>query len=299
MTNTSNETATPKPATDRRLILKSSLATIAALGTGAFSTLANAQAFADSSSDMDSEILNFALNLEYLEAEFYQRAAYGKGLAQKDTTGRQHKGAVTGGSLVPWKSGAMHNYAKGIADDELHHVEFLRSALGGKKVAETDIDLSTSFNTLAKAAGLGDTFDPFASEENFLLGAFIFEDVGVTAYHGAAKLITSKTYLDAAAGILAVEAYHAGIIRLLCYQSGLAASANKISALRNQLSAEAGNPAVTDQGITINGKVNLVPTDSNGIAFERTTAEVLNIVYAGGKKNDFGFFPSRMNGKFS
>lgn len=299
MTNTSNETATPKPATDRRLILKSSLATIAALGTGAFSTLANAQAFADSSSDVDAEILNFALNLEYLEAEFYQRAAYGKGLDKKDTSGRQRKGTVTGGSMVPFKTDAMHQYAKGIADDELHHVEFLRSALGDKKVAETDIDLSTSFNTLAKAAGLGDTFDPFASEENFLLGAFIFEDVGVTAYHGAAKLITSKTYLDAAAGILAVEAYHAGLIRLLCYQSGLAPSANKISALRNELSAEAGNPAVTDEGITLKGKVNLVPTDSNGIAFERTTAEVLNIVYAGGKKNNFGFFPSRLNGHFS
>jgi hypothetical protein len=295
-----NEVVTPAPAADRRLVLKTSLATIAALGTGALSTFAaNADAFATSSSETDTEILNFALNLEYLEAEFYTRAVFGHGIAQDQTTGRLRNGTVTGGSQVPFKTTAIRQYAHEIAKDELSHVLFLREALGANKVAETDIDLSHSFNRLARAAGLGNTFDPFASEENFLLGAFIFEDVGVTAYHGAAPLITNKTYLSAAAGILAVEAYHAGVIRLLCYQNGLADQANKISALRNQLSAAAGNPAVTDQGITLSGKANLVPADSNAIAFARTTAEVLNIVYAGGKKNDFGFFPSRMNGKFS
>ena len=136
------------------------------------------------------------------------------------------------------------------------------------------------------------TFDPFASELNFLLGAFIFEDVGVTAYKGGAPLLNNKVVLEAAAGILGVEAYHAGTIRTLLFQGGAFDAAQKISDLRDA----ADGPGDKDQGLLFAGIANIVPTDENGIAYSRTVQEVLNIVYLGGAAANFGFFPNRLNG---
>jgi hypothetical protein len=271
----------------RRLVQGAGLATVAAGALTGLSTPAFAQV-------TDADILNFALNLEYLEAEYYLRATTGVGIPAADTTGVGTQGAVTGGSKVPFRDRGVQQFAQEIAQDELAHVIFLRAVLGSSAVAEPKIDLKTSFTTLAKLAGLlsdGQTFNPFSSERNFLLGAFVFEDVGVTAYHGAAPLITSKDYLAAAAGILGTEAYHASEIRTLLYQNNLSDPAQKISDLR-----KAASGADDDQGIVLNGRANIVPTDSNGLVFSRTTTQVLNIVYLGGAAANFGFFPNKLNG---
>ncbi|GAA4360873.1 ferritin-like domain-containing protein [Paeniglutamicibacter cryotolerans] len=248
----------------------------------------------------DSAILNFALNLEYLEAEFYLRAVTGAGLPNSLTDGRGRKGGVTGGSKVPFTAGSLiQKYAVEIAMDEKAHVRFLRSALGKAAVARPPIDLKASFTAAARAAGLisaGQSFNPFKDETSFLLGAFIFEDVGVSAYKGAAPFIDNKTYLEAAAGILAVEAYHAGIIRTTMYARGLQAPTQAISNARDSLDGKTDR----DQGIGTAKVANLVPADANALAFSRTPGQVLNIAYLNPKSvTSGGFFPHGVNGKLN
>jgi hypothetical protein len=280
---------------DRRNFLRT--AGVASLGVvGASALTATGAGNALAAGPSDGAILNFALNLEYLEAEFYSHAAFGHGLDHKFTTGKGDHGKVVGGRAVNWQTPAVRKYAVESTHDEVSHVKFLRAALGSAKVARPAINIKQSFTAAARAAGLigaNQTFDPYANENNFLLAAFIFEDVGVTAYKGAAPLIDNKTYLEAAAGILAVEAYHAGIVRSSLYAKGLQAPARAISNARDSLD---GNWDV-DRGIGTKSRANLVPTDGNGIAFSRTAARVLNIVYLTPQTAmKGGFFPSGVNG---
>jgi len=124
----------------------------------------------------DADILNFALTLEYLEADFYKKA---KGLDL---------------------SGDAMKLAKELADHEAQHVNALKQAiksLGAKPVK------SPSFSF------------PISDEKSFLKLAQTLEDTGVSAYNGAAPSISSKDILAAAGSIVQVEARHAAAIRLL------------------------------------------------------------------------------------
>ena len=313
----------------------------------------------------DNDILNFALNLEYLEANFYYLAAFGTTIdassSASSAAGAQQlsingvastsnasagivanvgvSGAPAASTLkVPFTSAAIAGYAVETAIEEGKHVAFLRSTLGSSTaVAQPALNLTPAlFLSLATAAGVPASynFNPYANDAFFLLGAYIFEDVGVSAYHGAAPLITGKTsVLPAAAGILAVEAYHAGLVRtsINANDAGTGISAgfpagtlttvtNLISTFRTkaaqaipQSPANPEDPTPDDYGlatqsVTLNGSATtatqIVDADPKmATAFARSTAQVLNIVTAGAAVNagtaKGGFFPNGLNGLFS
>jgi hypothetical protein len=254
----------------------------------------------------DVDILNFALNLEYLETNYYVSSAFGSPLNATLRTGTGAQGDVVGGRAVNFTDPSIAAYAREIAADENQHVVFLRTQLGGAAIAMPQINIdggaTGAFTAAARSAGVigaTETFDPYASDENWLLGGMLLSDVGVTAYKGSARLINSATILDAAAGILAVEAYHSGLLRTMLYRKGLNApvlrvNAGKISDARDALDGAAD----LDQGITGDATTsNIVPADSNGIVFGRTAAQVLNIAYLSkAAVSAGGFFPNGANG---
>ncbi|MBX6359723.1 ferritin-like domain-containing protein [Pseudacidobacterium ailaaui] len=259
-------------------------------------------ALAQSSSVSDSDILNFALNLEFLEAQFYTLATTGQtidvaaGISIKGGDGSAGGTVkVKANPMVPFSDPLLKQFAAEVAMDEQNHVKFLQQQLSTSAVAMPNIDLLNSFNALAQAAGLGSSFDPFASDVNFLLGAFIFEDVGVTAYQGAAGLLSSKTFLDKAVGIHNVEAYHAAGIRTRIFQAGATAQAasQAIAATRAKLDGT-GNDDI-GVGVT-SGAATIVDNNSMGMTYARTTTQVLSIVYGGGSGGG-AFFPNGLNGK--
>ena len=299
------------------------------LGSAALAGLAVAgvtKAQAQGTTLVDADYLNFALNLEYLEAQFYNLAVSGVTIDKlatpigigAGTAASTGAGTVTlkpSFAKVPFALPTIAAYAAETAIEEAKHVTFLRSALGASAVAMPNIDLYNSFNTLANGAGIAPTFDPFASDATFLIGAYIFEDVGVTAYHGAAAAITTNSTLVAAAGILAVEAYHAGLVRTSINQVDAGAGVltgytKKISAFRSLLANPAPSTTVDDTGITtvnvaLNGTAatyvasTIVDKDVNSLAITRTPQQILAIVTGTtptATTHNGVFFPAGLNG---
>jgi hypothetical protein len=229
------------------------------------------------SAPTDADILNFALNLEYLEAEFYTVATTGKTIDQMGVaiTGTGNQGAATGGKMVNLTNSTFMTsaIANQIADDERSHVTLIRQALtaaGAQPIAQPAINLN--------ALGIG-----FGSVTEFLTLARAFEDVGVTAYAGAAPLISDKTVLGYAARILGTESEHAANIRLQIAQLGI--------------------PTTLLDGVDVlpppSGQ-DYFSVDSTGLVQTRTPGQVLNIVYGGATNATAGgFFPNGVNGNIN
>ncbi len=156
-------------------ILRGALAAGAVYGATAVGPYVSS-AFAASGGG-DVAILNFALTLEYLEADFYKVKGKSVGL-----------------------SGPAKSLAKMLGDQEAEHVAALTKAItaaGGKPVK------SPKFNF------------PVTDQASFLKLAYTLENTGVGAYNGAGPSLMDKMLLAAAGSIVQVEARHAASIALL------------------------------------------------------------------------------------
>ena len=215
------------------------------------------------------DVLNFALNLEYLEASFYLYVTTGSGLPAADMG--SSPGTVTGGAKVSFTNSVVSSLATQLATHERQHVEFLRStitAVGGTPVSMPSLNL---------AAG-----GAVNSDATFLAAARQLEAVGVSAYIGGAQyLVSSTAALTYAAQILDTESQHAGFVRELCIALGVS------------------SPAVDSQDQPPSTTQIFNTSNTTGLTPVRTVSQVLQIVYgavgsAGITKG--GFFPNGLNG---
>ena len=216
-----------------------------------------------------TDVLNFALNLEYLEASFYAYVTTGAGLPTADmgTT----PGTVTGGAKVNFVNATVASAAAQLAQDEREHVEFLRATI--TSLGATPVNLP-NINLAAMGA--------VTSDATFVAAARQMEAVGVSAYIGGAQYLVSNTAaLTYAAQILDTEAQHAGFLRELCITLGVASPA---------VDSQDQPPSLTQIFNTGN---------TTGLSPVRTVSQVLQIVYASVGATGVssgGFFPSGFNG---
>lgn len=163
---------------NRRDLIRGTAAVIP--GAIALQMLGAKWAFAADEFSGPTDVLNYALTLEYLEAEFYRQ-----------------------GNNADLLSGKSKDYLEAIQKDEEAHVVALQStikSLGSTPVAAPEVDFGAAFKT----------------KGSFLETAYTFENLGVQAYLGAApSLLKEKALLTAAASIFGVEARHAAILGVL------------------------------------------------------------------------------------
>lgn len=136
----------------------------------------------------DIGILNYAYALEQLEAAFYTQVA-----------------ATPYSGITATETALLTD----IRDHEVAHREFFKKALGTNAIQALEVNFS-AIN--------------FSSRDSVLNTAKAFEDLGVSAYNGAGKLIVNGEYLLLAGKIVSVEARHAAYIRDLLNNGSFADS---------------------------------------------------------------------------
>ena len=168
--------------TSRRGLFAEAAAKLGAAATiPAVLAVASTEALGQGLSGSVSDVLNFALTLEYLEAEFYHRA-------------------LTTPGLIPERHRAA--FAQ-IGKHEVEHVRTLQGALGGAATASPSFDYT----------GRGQYPDVFSNFATFAAVSSTFEDLGVAAYKGQAPLLLGTPTLTVALRIHSVEARHAAEVR--------------------------------------------------------------------------------------
>ena len=266
------------------------------------------------------DVLNFALNFEFLEAEYYSFGLNGQSLAQNVTSGIVTSTApsVTG-DVTPTNvptvtfNDSLGSYElaviKALLEDEAHHIAQLQAAItanGGTPITEPQIDFSANGK-----------FPAVNSNTAYFALARQFTALGNSAYSGAAAdLVSIPAVLQAAGQILGAEAQHLGAITYLLGALSVTPSSQPVYDVQIDVqdvvpftSSTSGFPnilTVTPVGAVPYNGTSTPPQAPPALGILRTPPQVLGVAYGVSTPTSSatpttgvvqgGFFPNGVNG---
>lgn len=263
----------------------------------------------------DNDRLNFALQIHYLLANFLLRSLDGSSLSANLTSGSGALGTVAGGRAVGFTDPALTAQVREVAAATIARIGYLRRTLGSAVTAQPALNINGGKASPFQATASTDTaatvfFDPYASEDDFLLGAVALFAVATSvgpflAWQMGQSLRGSFNAFSA--GTAASDAIMRSALYLRASlgprtpatgQKTLFTRANEMSVARNSLDG----PLDLDQGIgSFSGQTsfaaNLTISEGNWIQIRRSPEQALGVLYASAASvPSGGFYPSGMNG---
>ncbi|KAL2610092.1 hypothetical protein R1flu_028665 [Riccia fluitans] len=281
------------------------------------------------STPRDIDLTAFALNLEYLEAEFFLFAAYGYGLDKQAPY-------LTGGGPPPI-GGQKANLDPVVRDivgqmglQEVGHIRAIKRSIGPAAFPRPKLDISKATWAKIVDTALNTTlepqFDPYANSINYMLASYAIPYVGLTGYVGANPQLVGKAAKKLVAGLLGVESGQDAIIRTWLYERKdekvepygvtVALATDAISKLRNDLDHQGltvlkKGPVpyvIDDEGLTVPRSLgaekattgNILSADADSLAYGRTPEQILSIIYSSGDpRKPGGFYPAGARGNIA
>ncbi|XP_021771775.1 desiccation-related protein PCC13-62-like [Chenopodium quinoa] len=262
--------------------------------------------------DIDVKVLQFAQNIEHLEADFFLWGALGFGLdkvAPELTLG----GPPPTGAQKANLDNFTQSFVKEFAYEEVGHLRIIKKTVGGLPRPLIDLSPEIFAKIVNKAfdSDLEPPFDPYRDSVSYVLASYIIPYLGLNGYVGANAQIKGYVTRRLLAGLLGVESGQDAVIRTYLYERQgdivhpynftVAEFTDRISTLRNDL----GRNGFKDEGVVVPEKLgaegkstaNILSANADSISYARTPAEILRALYVTGDEHTpGGFYPKGGNG---
>ncbi|CAF2113633.1 unnamed protein product [Brassica oleracea] len=264
----------------------------------------------------DVDLVHFAMNLEFTEAEFFLKASTGKGLDAFNATL-----AKGGPPPIGAKKANLDPITNRIIEEfgyqEIGHLRAIADMTGGIPRPLLNLTRENFAMFMDRAVGRRSNprFDPYTNSLNYLLASYYIPYVGLTGYVGAIPYLVYFNIKRLVAGLLGVESGQDGVIRTLLYERQnekveeyggvtVAELTNEISNLRNEL----GMCGIKDEGLFVplwlgaenRTTSNILSANPYSLSYDRTPQEILRVMYGtGNERRPSGFWPCGANGRIA